>query len=427
MENFTHHEETLMQKMTPQHRALMSKFSANERRSMAENVTIENIETIQSWIGSDEEIERMLFWDRGGKFDDPEWQSLTPYDETTATLYDKAKGHFEKLKAEAIESQRRSDLALYSQFNTGLLFTGLAGAVRCDSQGKPDKKGKYFRGIEWRCIGSVEEYINSITLYPIGLNEFEVHFGTRIDDEAEGVTVYTGDSYSLLQLAKLNGEILTDYGYWTKVVDSSGKALILDPKEIREAALYKGERKLCYGEELKLYGSIRMSDMEKALEAADMLSRRFYQRYGLETECYKIGKKYGNFFLMREEKFDYFLPSTPVKETALILITATLVCRRCRREVREFRDFAKSHPHVKIALVNLNSPQFKFYERVFGDMAGGNPENFRRTATGVTPFIIIYAPDENRVLKYREYLSTGKGDQPPSLLKCAKILDKYKK
>jgi hypothetical protein len=82
---------------------------------------------------------------------------------------------------------------------------------------------------------------------------------------------------------------------------------------------------------------------------------------------------------------------------------------------------------MKIALVNLNSPQFKFYERVFGDMAGGNPENFRRTATGVTPFIIIYAPDENRVLKYREYLSTGKGDQPPSLLKCAKILDKYKK
>lgn len=425
MENITHHEETLMQKMTPQHKALMSKFSANERRSMAENVTIENIETIQSWIGSDEEIERMLFWDRGGKFDDPEWQSLTPYDETTAALYDKGKGHFEKLKAEAIESQRRSDLSLYSQFNTGLLFTGLSGAVRCDSQGKPDKKGKYFRGIEWRCIGSVEEYINSITIYPIGMNEFEVHFGARVNDAAKGVIVYTGDSYSLLQLAKLNGEILTGYGYRTGVVDSSEKPLILDPGEIREAALHEEGRTRGYGEELKLYASIRMNDMQKALDAADMLSRCLYQRYGLELECYKIGKKYGNFFLMRHEKFDYFFPLTPLKERALILITATLVCRRCRREVKEFRDFAKSYPHVKLALVNLNSPQFKFYERVFGDMAGGNPENFRKTATGVTPFITIYVPDENGMMSYREYLSTGKADQPPSLLECAEILSKY--
>ena len=425
MGDFTHNEEALMQKMTAQHRALVSKLSANERRSMAENVTIENIEMIQSWIGSDEEIDRMLFWDRGGKFDDPEWQNLTPCDETTATLYDKANNHFEKLKAEAIESQRRSDLALYSQFNTGLLFTGLAGAVRCDSHGKPDKKGKYFRGIEWRCIGSVEEYINSVTIYPTESNEFEVHFGARIDDEAEGVTVYTGDSYSLLQLAKLSGEILTGYGFRTGVVDSSEKTLILVSKEIREAALHEEGRTRGYGEELKLYASIRINDMEKALEAADMLSRCLYQRYGLEMECYKIGKKYGNFFLMRQEKFDYFFPLTPLKERALILITATLVCRRCRREVKEFRDFAKSHPHVKIALVNLNSPQFKFYERVFGDMAGGNPENFRRTATGVTPFIIIYAPDENGMMRYREYLSTGKGDQPPSLLKCAEILSKY--
>jgi hypothetical protein len=393
---------------------------------MAENVTLKNIETIQSWIGSDEEIERMLFWDRGGKFNDPEWHDLTPYDEATAALYDKARNYFQKLKTEAIDTQRRSDLTLYSQFNTGLLFTGLSGAVRCNARGEPDNKGDHFRGIEWRCVGSVEEYINSITIYPTAPDEFEVHFGTRIDNETGGVTVYTGDSYSLLQLAKLNEEIL-HYGCRTRIVDPSGKTVALDPKEIREIALYKVDRRLCYEDELKLYGSIHVRGLEKAMDEASMLSRRFYQRYGLETECYKIGKKYGNFLLMREEKFDSFLPSTPVDRRALILITATLVCRRCRREVKQFLDFAKSHPHVTLALVNLNSPQFKFYEKVFGDMAGGNPEDFRRRATGITPFIILYTPDENGVLKYREYLSTGKADPPPSLLRCAEILKKYGK
>jgi hypothetical protein len=78
-----------------------------------------------------------------------------------------------------------------------------------------------------------------------------------------------------------------------------------------------------------------------------------------------------------------------------------------------------------MALVNLNSPQFKFYERVFGDMAGGNPEEFRKTAAGVTPFIIIYTADENGVLKYREYISTGKADSPPPLLNSVEALKKY--
>jgi len=54
---------------------------------------------------------------------------------------------------------------------------------------------------------------------------------------------------------------------------------------------------------------------------------------------------------------------------------------------------------VKSVLVNLASPQSKFYERVFGDMGGGDANNFRKTAAGVTPFIIVYSADENGILK----------------------------
>ncbi len=103
---------------------------------MAENVKLENIALIQSWIGTDEEIEHLLFWDRGGKFDDPEWQRLKPLNQGTAALFEQAKEHFAQLKKRAVESQRRSDLTLWAEFNDGLLFTGLAGGVRCDSAGR---------------------------------------------------------------------------------------------------------------------------------------------------------------------------------------------------------------------------------------------------------------------------------------------------
>src|SRR4030042_3502543 len=120
---------------------------------------------------------------------------------------------------------------------------------------------------------------------------------------------------------------------------------------------------------------------------------------------------------MRDDYFEQFMPETTVKDKGLILITATLVCRRCRREIKEFRDFAKANPNMKTVLVNLASPQSKFYERVFGDMGGGDANNFRKTAAGVTPFIIVYSADDNRILRYREYISTRKAENTPSLLK----------
>ena len=424
MNELSDHERALMEKMTPDHRLLMDKLSPRERQSMAQHVTPENIGVIESWIGTDEKIEEMLFWDKGGKFDDGEWQGLKPLDETTSALYEKAKSRYSDLRREAVECQRRSDLTLYSQFNPGLLFTGLVGAVRCDESGREEEGGAYFKGIEWRCIGSVEENINSITIYPLDSGEYEVHFGTRMQDRAQGIWVYTGDSHSLLQLAQISEKSIPKYGFQTAVKDQAGKALSLDPKAIRKAAMGEGA-KLEYGDELKLYASITVENVDKALEAAENLCHRFYERFGLETECYKIGKKYGNFFIMREENFDQFLPDSSVKEKGLVLLSATLVCRRCRRAMDEFRDLAKIYPHIKAVVVNLSSPQFKFYERVFGDMGGGDVDNFRKTAAGVTPFIIIYIADENGVLQFKEYISTGKAENTPSIRENLPRFEKY--
>ena len=424
MDEPTPHELALMEKMTPQHKALMTKLSPKERHSMGQHVNLDNIEIIQSWIGTDDEIEKMLFWDSGGKYDDAEWKGLRPVDETTALLYERAKDHFERLKREAIESQRRSDLTLYSQFNPGLLYTGLAGAVRCNGNGTPDEGGDFFKGIEWRCIGSVEENINSITIYPEDSGGFEVHFGGRINDKARGICVYTGDSHSLLQLAQLSEKVLPKSGYETAVRDQTGKAISLDPKAVRQAAMGEGKRP-DYGDELNLYAGIRVNDIEEVFGSADNLSQRLYERFGLETECYNIGKKYRNFFIMRDENFDHFLPTTPVEHKGLVLLTATLVCRRCRRELDEFRDLAKLYPYVNSVLVNLSSPQFRFYERVFGDMGGGDPDSFRKTAAGVTPFVILYVSDEHGVLKFSEYSSSGKAENTPSVLESMTRFAKY--
>jgi hypothetical protein len=107
------------------------------------------------------------------------------------------------------------------------------------------------------------------------------------------------------------------------------------------------------------------------------------------------------------------------------MFTATLTCRRCRREIQGFRDLARTYPDVTFALVNLTSPQSRFYERVFGDMAGGDPNRFRNTARGATPFTIVYAPDQMDVLQFAEYDGTKKEEAPPSLKKTTSMLEKY--
>ena len=155
MNDFSTHEKLIMEKLTPEHRNLMQRLSPKERRSMEQHVTAENIELIQSWIGTDREIRDILFWDVDGKYDDPDWPSVKPVDERTAELYRQTKAYVDQLMTEAVEIQRRSDLTLFSQFNSGLLFSGIGAAVRCDAEGNPNEKGGFFKGVELRCIGSV--------------------------------------------------------------------------------------------------------------------------------------------------------------------------------------------------------------------------------------------------------------------------------
>ena len=385
--------------------------------------TPEDIERIQSWIKTDEEIEQILFWDNGGKFNDPIWRSLKPVDDTTQSLLEKTTEEYKLLRKSSVEYQRRSDLTLLSQFIPSLLFSGVAGAVRYNGNGSPDSAGEYFKGIELRCIGSVEDQINSITIFPVGDDEFEIHFGSRADDTPQGISVYTGDSHSLLQLAQFINRKLGNTDFVSILKNKAGEMLTLDPKIIRRA-VNEGET-LDYEPELQLFCSIRVKDMETAFEKAADLQKGFYERFGLEVECYNIGKKYGNFHIMREDNFDRFLSDTGDRNKGLVLLTATLVCRRCRRELEDFRDMARSFPDVTFALVNLNSPQFKFYERVFGDMSGGDVKNFRKTAVGVTPFVIIYRPDESGILKYSEYLSSEKAESPQSKESTFAVLKKY--
>jgi len=425
MKEYTFHEPTLVEKIPPHFRALLPKLSYDERKSLEQNVNPDNIGTILSWIGNEEEIEKMLFWDKGGKYDDPEWQGLEPVDEMTGMLYERVYNHYNQLKKEAVEIQMRSDLALYSQFNEGLLFTGIAGALRCKADGLADDQGPCFKGVELRCIGSVEEGINSITIYPLtsSANEFEVHFGTKYYDKPQGIQVCSADSFTLIELAKLIERDLSKSGYETVLRDRAGRIISLEPKAIRRAA--RKEQSTGYDSELTLFASAQATGIEKAIEVADELSRSFYRRFGLETESYKIGKKYGNFHIMRNDNFEDFFPEKSVKNKRLVMFTATLECRRCRRELEGFRDLARLYPDVTFALVNLVSPQFKFYERVFGDMGGGDPKGFRDNAMGSTPFTIIYIPDEKGVLKFVEYFGTEKAEAPPSFEESKALLDRY--
>ena len=413
MSDFTEHEKKLMELMTPQHVALMDKIIAKERKSMEQHVKPEGLKKIQGWMGSDQEIEDVLFWDRGGKFDDPDWAALKPVDQASADLHAAAESFLADLKKEAVEMQRRSDLTLLSQFNTGLLFTGLAGAVRCGQNGAPAEDGAFYKGVELRMIGSVSDQYNSVSIIPAAKGGFAVAMGAWENEAGAGDTFFTGDSHSLLQIATLAVKALPKLNLEVKALDLNGNAVELDPKAIRKASM-EGVKVLdC--DELIIKAQGEAESIEDALDLAKSISTRIYERLGLEIEAYKLGKKYGNFHILREENFDQWLPEGPSDKKAVLLLTATLVCRRCRRELPDFAHLASQYPDVPAVLVNLSSPQFKFYERVFGDMGGGDADEFRKNAAGVTPFIIVYSADENGKLVYREYIATGKDELTPSL------------
>jgi hypothetical protein len=267
--------------------------------------------------------------------------------------------------------------------------------------------------------------INSITIYPVDDNTYEVHLGSRVNDQPQGVYAYTGDTYSLLQLAQISEKVFPKHKIESHVTDLQGSVAEFDLKLIRKASMEE-DIQLDFGKEMILFAGTRETDAEKALAAANLISKSFYERVGLETECYKIGRVHPNFKIMRNENFDQLLSeSVPVNNKGLVLLTATNVCRRCRRELKSFNSLAAHYPNVDFALVNLSSPQFKFYDRVFGDMGDGDPDEFRKTAAGVTPFVIVYVPNGDGILEYKEYFASGKAENPPHLEETEEFLNKF--
>ena len=148
---------------------------------------------------------------------------------------------------------------------------------------------------------------------------------------------------------------------------------------------------------------------------SDELATQYHKRFGLEVECWNIGRKYGNFHILRDDNFEKMFERAAANKKGLVLLTATLVCRRCRREMEGFRDMARGNPDMDFALANLNSPLFKFYDRVFGDMSGGgDADEFRKSAAGVTPYIILYKTGGAGELEYVTYYGTGKAEATPT-------------
>lgn len=421
MSDFTQHETTLMEQMSDQNRALMPLLTKDERKSMEQYVTPENLAQVQETIGSDESIEHLLFWDKGAKFNDAVWAELAPLGDADKVLMDYVSEKIGELRKIAVEMQRRSDLTLYSQFNRGLLFTGVTGAVRCDEQGKPDASGTRYAGVEMRMVGSTAEKYNSISIMP-DTDGYLVHYGAHEQGKGQGILINTGDAFTLIQLAQMLGKDMDKNGLEARLLDSAGEAVALEAKVIRKAAR-KGEP-LDFEASMALVCEKKVASLEEAFDVACRMCRVFYERFGLESEVFNLGRMYGNFTVCRNENYEEFIEEA-AKKKGMVFLTATLVCRRCRREVEGFALMARTYPDVQFALVNMNAPHTKFHEHVYADMAGGDPDQFVLKAKGVTPFTIIYTPDGKGGLAYQEYFATGKTEVPPSPEYACSVLDKY--
>lgn len=424
MTDYTAHEQALMARMRAHNQELMPLLNDGERKSMESYVTVDNLADVEEMIGTDDHIEQLLFWDKGGKFDDPDWKRLAPVSEADGTVTAFFGTKLAELRAAAVTMQRRCDLTLFSQFNTGLLFTGLAGAVRCDGDGNPEPTGDRYRGVELRLIGSVREHYGSVCVMPEPDGGYLVHYGAHENGVGVGNVVNSGDAFTLIQLAQMMAKDFEKAGLSALLTNARGEVVALDAKAIRRAA--KNEEPLGYDATLTLVSERHVATLDEAYQTACALSRIMYERFGLETEVFNLGRQYGNFSLCRNEDFEQFMEKAATSgKKGLVFFTATLVCRRCRREVEGFAIMAARYPDVQFALVNMNAPHGKFHTRVFGDLAGGDPDQFVQVAKGVTPFTIVYTADGKGGLQYREYFATGKTDAPPTPEFACAVLDGY--
>ena len=91
---------------------------------------------------------------------------------------------------------------------------------------------------------SIQNYskkqINSLTIFPLGHDEYTDHFGNQ-QNTKHGIDVYTGDTYSLYQLAQFASKAITKNGFEVVIKNKGGASIDLDPRELR-GAVAEGEK-----------------------------------------------------------------------------------------------------------------------------------------------------------------------------------------
>jgi hypothetical protein len=373
--------------------------------AMETEITPEIKAAIERWIGDDRTIENCLFWNR---LPENRLDSLRPVNEKTRDLKDKGVLHFEKLKKEAIAQQRECDRTLKSVFLDRLLYTDVTAGEQCSQEGAADQKGEYFRGIAFRLIGSIDEHGNFVKIMPAADSSFEVFLSVEVKSD---------DSHSALQLAQLSANDLKKLGLSNTVLNHKNEPVVLDPRAMRKA-MSRGE-KPGLGKTARLEVKKNAPSVDQALALSDQLSKAYLQRFGLEAEYFNMGRKLPNVHILREDNFNALFSS----DKPLLIITSTLVCRRCRREIPGVYALAGRYPQVNFALAQLTSPIQSFKKRVFaGDIGRGSMEGFKAHAKGATPFTIAYRPGNGSQLTYAGYLSSEAHEAIPPLAETEAFL-----
>jgi hypothetical protein len=352
---------------------------------METEITPEIKASIESWIGDDSAIENCLFWNclSENPLDAP-----APLDEKSKALKEKAVLHYNNLKKAAVAQQRECDRTLHSIFRDKLLYTDVT-------------VGENARGIAFRLIGSIDNYSNYVTLIPADDSGIEVCFAVEVKSD---------DSHSALQLAQLATRDMKKLELSATVLNDKNEPVTLDPKLMRKA-VSSGEN-LGLGNILQFEVIKNVPSVETALSLSDKLTAAYLERFGLEAEYFNMGRKFPNVHILREENFNsLFSANKP-----LIIITSTLVCRRCRREIPEVYTLAGRYPQVNFALAQLTSPIQSFKKRAFADDIGkGSMQGFKENARGITPYTIAYKPDNTGHLLFIDYLSSKAHEAIPTL------------
>ncbi|NOZ19633.1 MAG: hypothetical protein GXP25_00940 [Planctomycetes bacterium] len=310
---------------------------------------------------------------------------LKPFDDKTKDLALKAKAHVQQMIQEAEDYQAELNRTHKSKFNPHQLYQGITYSQRCAEDGAPDENGPCFRGVELILFCSVEDAIDCVTIdYTPDGSSLVIHFGKRIGEEAQGLTVNTQDKYNAFRIERPVIKALT----------RSGCEVETQPAGDTETTLYASKQE---------------ANVIDALNAANVMAKGYLERLGLEASVYNLIKCRSNVFEMTDDNMaDWVKLDDEPRDSYrdVVIITSTRVCRRCKAEWQDlFLDYTKSHPHVTFGIAFTDKPKLKFIPKVFDEDCGGV-----RHSGKVTPFLIFYKEGV-----YKHYVATTREEPPPDI------------